>query len=88
MSDLTTFTLKPDSPCDTEILAPSGHLVYQVDTVSDGKSTATRVMTSKGIEVAALGWGTTFPDRVKYGDQRPISFEEWMKRMSSPFGHQ
>ena len=84
MWDAIVYTLEHDDPCDTTVLSPSGHVLYHVHTASNSKKTVTRVTNSNGIKLAVLGWGVGVPDRVKYGDARPTTIVDWMKKSLSP----
>ena len=84
MLGTTVYTLAHDDPCDTTVLSPSGHVLYQVHTVSNNKNTVTRVTNSNGIKLAVLRWGEGVPDRVKYGDERPKPMSDWLKKSLLP----
>ncbi|KAH9831664.1 uncharacterized protein C8Q71DRAFT_861669 [Rhodofomes roseus] len=87
-SEIITFTLTPDNPCNTTITNASGEVLYVVYTESDQNASTTRVYEGKSdTVVAALLWSDTglVLGKVTLRGEKEVPMREWMSKSMMPF---
>ncbi len=82
---IATLTLTPDNPINTTITLSTGDVLYNVVTEYTRKSTFTQVRNQNDEVIGSLEWRDILADRVRIGDQKPISMWDWMKKSVVPF---
>lgn len=84
-SEITTFTLSPDNPCNTTITRSTGDAVYSIVTEHTSKTTVTVVRNAGDEIIGSLEWREVLPDRVTIGSNKPVSLGDWLKKSKVPF---
>lgn len=79
------LTLTPDNPSNTNLVSQAGDTLYSVSTDNTKKAMYTQVRNAKDEIVASLEWRDVLPDKVTFGDKKPVTMIEWMKRSVIPF---
>lgn len=79
------LTLSPDNVSNTTLVSETGERLYIVITEHTKKDTITTVRNARDDVIASLEWRDVLPDRVIFGDTKPTSMAEWMRRSVIPF---
>lgn len=80
-----SLTLTPDNPSNTTLVAQTGETLYSVVTEHTKKATFTQVRNANGDVVAFSEWRDVLPDKVTFGDKKPVSLADWMRQSIVPF---
>ncbi len=80
-----SLTLTPDNPSNTTLVTQNGETLYMVITESTKKAMFTLVRNAKEELIASLEWRGVLSDKVTFGDKKPVTMFEWMKRSLVPF---
>ncbi|GJE94565.1 hypothetical protein PsYK624_107350 [Phanerochaete sordida] len=83
--EITTLTFTPDNCCNTVITSSSGEVLYRVATDAAVKHPVTLVHDGAGELVASLEWHDVSSDKVVLKGQKPVSFNDWVKKNHIPF---
>ena len=84
-TDVLTLTLTPDNPTNTNITNADGDVLYTVVTDYTKKSTWTQVRDTNNEVIGSLEWRGVLADRVRIGNDKPMSLWDWMKKSYVPF---
>jgi hypothetical protein len=86
-SEIATFILTPDNPCNTTITdSETEKILYIVETQHDNKRTITRVRNSEGTTLASSEWRDVQSDIITLGESgTPVSVSAWLKKSIVPF---
>jgi len=82
---LLTLTLTRDNVSNCDLVDDNGKVYYQVITEHTDKSTTTTIRNASNEIIASLEWRDTLADKVTYGQGKPMSLWDWMKKSYIPF---
>lgn len=83
--EVLSLTLTPDNPSNTTLVSQTGETLYVVVTERTKEAMFTQVRNTKDEIVASLEWRDVLSDKVTFGDKKPITMFEWMRRSIVPF---